>query len=66
MTTREYIAGVRQHHWNPFDAKLWQRNYYEHVIRDELALSRVRDYIANNPLQWISDPENPVSRPLPC
>jgi REP element-mobilizing transposase RayT len=39
---------------------VWQRNYYEHIIRDEAALNRIRKYIANNPLQWALDRENPV------
>ena len=30
----------------------WQRNYYEHIIRNEPDLARIREYIANNPLQW--------------
>jgi putative transposase len=34
------------------DAKLWQRNYYEHVVRDDRALQRIREYIANNPSYW--------------
>ena len=38
----------------------WQRNYYEHVIRDEDELNRTREYIQNNPLNWESDDENPV------
>jgi len=38
-------------------AKLWQRNYYEHVIRDDLSLRRIREYIANNPSRWILDRE---------
>ena len=38
---------------------LWQRNYYEHVIRDEAALDRIRQYIADNPARWHEDPENP-------
>jgi putative transposase len=37
---------------------LWQRGYYEHVIRNEKALDRIRAYIANNPAQWADDPEN--------
>jgi len=37
----------------------WQRNYYEHIIRDEASLNRIREYIANNPLQWALDRENP-------
>ena len=37
---------------------LWQRGYYEHVIRNEKALDRIRTYIANNPARWADDPEN--------
>ena len=40
---------------------VWQRNYYEHIIRDEKELSRLRGYIINNPLQWQLDRENPLS-----
>jgi REP element-mobilizing transposase RayT len=39
-------------------ASVWQRNYYEHIIRDEESLNRIREYIANNPLQWAFDREN--------
>ena len=37
---------------------VWQRNFYEHVIRNEKSLSRIREYIHNNPIRWDSDPEN--------
>ena len=37
----------------------WQRSYYEHVIRDEESLKRLREYIATNPLRWQLDRENP-------
>jgi putative transposase len=37
---------------------LWQRGYYEHVIRDERGLNRIRAYITNNPGRWNDDPEN--------
>jgi len=40
---------------------IWQRNYYEHIIRDERALIRIREYIATNPARWSSDPENPAA-----
>lgn len=39
-------------------AALWQRNYYEHVIRNDGDLQRIRDYICNNPLRWALDREN--------
>jgi REP element-mobilizing transposase RayT len=38
---------------------LWQRDYWDHVVRDEQALSRIMEYIANNPLSWHLDQENP-------
>ena len=44
---------------------LWQRGYYEHVIRNEKALDRIRAYIANNPARWADDPEN-ISRAVPA
>jgi len=39
----------------------WQRNYYDHIIRDEEALRRIRQYITDNPAQWEFDRENPVA-----
>jgi putative transposase len=38
---------------------VWQRNYYEHVIRNEGDLSEIREYILNNALKWDLDSENP-------
>lgn len=38
---------------------VWQRNYYEHIIRNEAALARIRAYIHNNPAQWALDNDNP-------
>jgi len=40
---------------------VWHRNYYEHVIRDELSLDRIRRYTEENPLQWTEDEENPAN-----
>lgn len=40
---------------------LWQRNYYEHVIRNEADLDRIRHYIEINPSKWSEDTENPIS-----
>lgn len=37
------------------DFKIWQRNYYEHIIRDEASHKRISDYILNNPAQWTDD-----------
>lgn len=40
-------------------AVLWQRSFYEHVVRNDDELTRIRKYIDNNPLQWSLDRENP-------
>ena len=42
--------------------QIWQRNYYEHIIRSDASLDQVRRYTGNNPLQWELDSENPVRR----
>jgi putative transposase len=39
---------------------IWQRNYYEHIIRDEKDLQRIMDYIETNPSRWDEDDENPI------
>jgi REP element-mobilizing transposase RayT len=59
MTTNDYIQGVKNHQWHPFPGKLWQRNYYEHIIRNEDDLEAIREYIINNPIRWADDEENP-------
>ena len=62
MSTNEYIRGVKQLGWMPFNKKFWQRSYYEHIIRNEKELNRIREYIQNNPLKWELDRENPESK----
>lgn len=59
ITTHEYILGVDNKNWPQFYKRLWQRNYYEHLIRDEKDLNRIRDYIQSNPSNWDKDEENP-------
>ena len=59
MSTNEYIRGIKQNNWQPFPGRLWQRNYYEHIIRTDEELERMREYIQNNPMQWEEDEENP-------
>ena len=39
---------------------IWQRNYYEHIIRNEDDLAEIREYIMNNPQRWEFDKENPT------
>jgi len=62
MTTNEYIRGVKTLGWPPFNRRVWQRNYYEHIIRSGLELDAIRAYIATNPLRWALDAENPLTR----
>jgi len=52
LTTNRYIHGVKQHHWKRFDKQLWQRSYYEHIIRNEKKLEEIQTYIINNPMNW--------------
>lgn len=40
-------------------APLWQRNYYEHIIRNDNSLNRLRQYIITNPVRWAMDTQNP-------
>jgi putative transposase len=58
FTTYKYIDGVKNCNWKPFYKKLWQRNYYEHIIRNNGDLNRIRKYILENPLNWGEDQEN--------
>jgi hypothetical protein len=55
MTTNEYIRGVKQYGWPRFDRKLFQRDYWEHIIRNEQEYNRIKQYIINNPSKWDSD-----------
>ncbi len=41
--------------------KFWQRNYYEHIIRNKQEMAKIWDYIETNPLHWADDNENPVN-----
>ena len=59
VTTYEYIQKIRTANWQPYDKRLWQRNYYEHIIRNHTEFVEIRDYIANNPARWNFDDENP-------
>jgi hypothetical protein len=44
-------------------APVWQENYYEHIIRNEDELNKIREYILTNPLRWAHDRENPERQP---
>ena len=38
---------------------VWQRNYYEHIVRNMEEMNRIREYIQNNPMKWEMDENNP-------
>lgn len=52
MSTNEYIRNVKSNGWPTFDRKLWQRNYYERIIRDNESYQRIKQYIIDDPLKW--------------
>ncbi len=58
LCVRDWLRYIKE---NKVDAigKLWQRNYYEHIVRNEDKLNKIREYIINNPLKWELDRENP-------
>ena len=58
-TTVAYIHGVRDEGWPPFDRQLWQKGYYDHIIRRERVFDYIRNYIFLNPERWYYDKMNP-------
>jgi len=61
MVTAKQINQYRQTPGWP----VWQRNYYEHIVRTENDLNPIRNYIISNPAQWAQDTENPHYHPTP-
>jgi putative transposase len=57
-TSTKQINFIRKTNGIPF----WQRNFYEHVIRDDHSFNRIREYIVTNPLRWDLDRENPQAQ----
>ncbi len=57
ITTVEYTRSVRERGWTPFSRRLWQRNYYERIVRNERELRAIRRYIRANPDRWAEDGE---------
>jgi len=58
MTTNEYIRGVKNGKFPRFDRRVWQRNYWEHIVRNENEYMRISQYIIDNPRKWINDKLN--------
>ncbi len=59
MATNEYIQKVRFGALPPFEKRIWQRSFYDHIIRNEKSLDTIRVYIQSNPLNWKWDENNP-------
>jgi putative transposase len=59
IVNNNYITGVKDRGWTPFAKRLWQRNYYEHIVRDDSALQKIQQYIRDNPLTWQIDSLDP-------
>jgi len=58
---KRYIEGVKRFSWASLATRFWQRNYFEHVIRNEESLNRIRQYILDHPAKWEFDRENPLA-----
>lgn len=55
MTTNQYLQNIHKFNWAPINKRLWQRNYYEHIIRNEQEYFAIEQYIQNNPKHWEKD-----------
>ncbi|MFN8440120.1 MAG: transposase [Caldilineaceae bacterium] len=61
LVTNVYLDWIKRH--DPtLRAKFWQRNYYERIVRNDRALTAFRQYIRDNPKNWVDDPDNPSNR----
>ena len=58
IVTVNYIRGVKLNNWKSFNKRLFQRNYHEHIIRNNFAYHNISKYIKNNPKKWEEDKLN--------
>ena len=56
----EYLRFIKNRNLN-FSGKIWQRSFYDHIIRNERSLDALREYISNNPVNWEQDIEKLIS-----
>jgi len=61
LATVAYIRGVENDGWEAFYKKVWQRDFYDHIIRNEHEQKAIEEYIIANPYKWAGDPDNPVN-----
>ena len=55
MTTNTYIREVKKGNYPPFNRRIWQRNYYENIIRNETSYNEIQKYMQDNPQRWEED-----------
>ena len=55
ITTVEYIRGVKTLQWKPFYKKVWQRDYFDVIIRNSISFVHISSHIRNNPKKWRND-----------
>lgn len=55
ITSVEYIRGIKTNNWKQFNKRLWQRNYWEHIIRNDESFNRISAYITDKPGKWKAD-----------
>jgi len=55
LTTKLYIDGVKNGDYSPFDKKVWQKSYHDHIICNDAEYQKIREYIETNPLKWQDD-----------
>lgn len=60
LSTHRYIQLVRQGKALPFDRRVWQRSFYDHVVRSQEDYCRIAEYISANPARWMEDRFHPA------
>ena len=58
LTTKKYIDVIKNHNWPQFNKRLWQRSFYDHIIRNDKSLRKIGEYIINNPGTWAEEENN--------
>jgi REP element-mobilizing transposase RayT len=55
LTTNACISGVKSGKFQPFERTIWQRNYWERILRNENEVKSIREYVLSNPWKWETD-----------
>lgn len=57
-----FVAGFKSTVPGKIGFSVWQRNYYDHIIRNDEDLDNIRKYIKDNPINWSEDEDNPINK----